>query len=133
MVGMGLRYQTRLVKRKSRLVRAIGVHGKPLVGGHLKVSAAVSHGELMGLGDLLGEAHAAGAVDTAILVDDDLGAQVFVPIATLGFFHAGVAAAVLVAVVLELALPGLITDGAIQGVVEEEEFHHRGPGIGDRR
>ena len=99
-----------------------------LRGGHVvmlgpgnegEARAALRHGELAAAADLTGEAHAAGAVDAAVLVDDDLGAEILVAIAALHLAHAGVAAAVAVRVVLKLALAGLVADGAVERVVDE--------------
>jgi hypothetical protein len=83
------------------------------------------HEELGGLGHFAREAHAAGAHDAAVGVEKDVRAQVLLGLLDLLLFEARDAAAVLVRVVLQEALAGLVADGAVQRVVDEEVLHHR--------
>src|SRR5690606_11997362 len=77
-------------------------------------------------GDLLHEAHAARAHDAALLVQDDGRpedlALVFHP---LGPVQARRLVVVLLVVVLEAALTRLIADGAVDGVMEEQQLLDR--------
>jgi hypothetical protein len=95
-------------------------------GGDLGVLAAVLHAEFHHAGHLLAEAHAAGAVDAAAhLLHRDQRADILVEDDSLFFAVARGRAAVADGQILQLALPALVADGAIERVVDEQELHHR--------
>src|SRR6185312_13499191 len=85
--------------------------------------------------DLLGEADAARALDAAVHVEDDVGAQGDALAPRIGplvlVLETRVGDAVLEGVVLQAALAGLIADRAIQRVIDEEELHHPLLRLGD--
>ena len=86
----------------------------------------VYHAQLHDASDFLAEAHAAGAMDAAAhLFHGDQRTDVLVGHHTLFFFVARTCTAVTDGQVLQLALTALIADGAIQGVVNQQELHHR--------
>ena len=94
----------------------------------LDARAAVEEAELAGARDLLGEADAARALDAAVHVEDDVGAERDALAARVGplvlVLEARVGDAVLEGVVLQAALAGLVADRAVERVVDEEELHH---------
>ncbi len=94
------------------------------VDGEVGLGAALDEAEAVVVGDVFHEADAAGAEDAAFVVEDD----VFANVHGFGFFvflldEAGAAGAVVEGVFLEFAFASLIADGAVEGVVDEEEFH----------
>ena len=83
--------------------------------------------------DLAGEAHAARAHDAAVVVEEDVVADVLLGLLGLVFLEAALAAAVLVGVILQVALAGLVAHRAIQRVVDQQVLHHLllvGDGLG---
>jgi hypothetical protein len=91
---------------------------------------AAQHGELAGLGDLAAEAHAPSAEDAALLVEEDAGSDVDpLPELALGLLVAAVGDPVIEAVVLQLALPRLIADRAVERMVDQEQLHHGPPSL----
>ena len=93
-----------------------------------RVVAALEDAQFARFGDLVAEPRAARAEDAALLVEHDLGAQIHdLAFVDLGLQrHVALIGAVLHVVVLEFALAGLVADRAIDGVVDEQEFEHRG-------
>ncbi len=85
--------------------------------------APVHDPQLVGLGDLRGEARTAGAQDAAFGVQHDFSADVldFVLVYLL-IHHGRVVLAVLHVVLLQAALPRLVADGAVQGMVHQVEL-----------
>ena len=79
-------------------------------------------------GNLGAKAHAAGTVDTARHVGGDEGTQILVHHHPLALDIARDVPAIAHGDVLQFALPTLITDGAVQGMVDEQELH--GPLLG---
>ena len=90
------------------------------------VVAAVQEDELVILGDLLREAHAAVAEDAALAVDRDQRRQLerLLEMA-LGLDEARAARAPAVGDVLQRALAALVADGAVERVVHEQELDDR--------
>jgi hypothetical protein len=91
---------------------------------HLAVAAAVDH-QLVGAGHLAREAHAARAHDASVAVEEDARPDVLLRVLDLLLEEAALPAAVLVGVVLQVALAGLVADGAVDRVVDQQELHHR--------
>ena len=95
--------------------------------------AAPHHAEFHHAGDLLAEAHAAGAVDAAAhLFHRNQRADVLVEHDALLFAVARGALAVTHREVLQLAFAALVADRAVERVVDQQELHHpflRGPSV----
>src|SRR5690606_32021860 len=83
------------------------------------VAAAGDH-QLARAGHFAGEAHAAGAHDAAIGVEGDVRPDILLGLLDLLLLEAAGRAAVLVAVVLQVALTRLVADGAVQRVVDQQ-------------
>ena len=95
-----------------------------------RVASAVGEAEHRIVGDLVGEANAAAAHDAALVVEPDAGTDIDVLwLLDLALAEAALALAVLDAVLLEAAFTGLVADGAIEGVIDEEELHHALPAL----
>ena len=87
---------------------------------------AIRHAEFHDPGDLLPEAHAAGAVDAARhLFHRDQRPHVLVEHHALFFFVARAGFAVADRQILQLAFATLVANGAVQRVVDEQKLHHR--------
>ena len=96
-------------------------------------AAAAEDADLAGAGDYTGEAHATRAHDAAVGVELDVRAYVLDGLLDLLLLEPRLGAAVLEAVVLEVALAGLVADGAVQRMIDQQELHHRllvGDGFG---
>src|SRR5436305_3863497 len=90
------------------------------------LGAALLQDELLVLGDLLAEAHAAVAEDAALAVDADQRRQGnrLLEVA-LWIGHAALAGAPAHRDVLQWALAALVADGAVERVVDEQELDDR--------
>ena len=85
--------------------------------------AAFGHVEDRLLGDILHEAHAARAENAAVRDVKDIGTEIFDGIETLGILAvASAAASLLEDEVLQLAFARLIADGAVEGMINQQEF-----------
>ena len=88
------------------------------------VGAALGESEHGILRDFIHEADTTGTHDAALVVEPDARADINV----FRFFHlhvhkAGYAAPVADGLFLEAAFAGLVADGAVEGMVDEEKFH----------
>jgi len=104
--------------------RVIIVEPLARMDGEGGVTAAVDEAEDVVVDHFLGETDAARAHDAAFVVEDDA----FADVDALRLLHLFVGeAAALVAILdrvfLKLAFAGLIADGAVERVVDEEKFH----------
>ena len=95
-------------------------------GADVRVRAALEQDQLVVLGQLLREAHAAVAEDAALAVDRDQRRQLerLLEVA-LGLDEARRARAPAVGDVLQRALAALVADRAVERVVDEQELDHR--------
>ena len=92
----------------------------------VRVRAALGEDQLVVLGDLLREAHAAVAEDAALAVDRDQRRQLErLAEVALGLDEARRARAPAVGDVLQRALAALVADRAVERVVDEQELDHR--------
>ena len=98
----------------------------PVEGADERVRAALEQDQLVVLGDLLREAHAAVAEDAALAVDRDQRRELerLLEVA-LGLDEARGAGAPAVGDVLQRALAALVADRAVERVVDEQELDHR--------
>ena len=108
-----------------RVERVIAVEALSFMNGQRGVAAAVDEAEDVVVGHFLHEADAAGAEDAAFVIEDD----VFANVLALGFFdfvldEVRSAVAELDGEFLQAAFPGFVADGAVERMVDEEEFHH---------
>src|SRR5579862_7949676 len=96
-----------------------------VVGGHERVGAALGEDQLVILGDLLREAHAAVAEDATLAVDGYQRAQRqrLLEVA-LGLDEARASETPAEGDVLQRALTALVADRAVEWVVDEEELDH---------
>src|SRR5204862_3916838 len=86
---------------------------------------AAAFDEELGLAaDFAREADAARAHDAAVVVEQDVEADVLLGLLVFVLLKAALAAAVLVGVILEQAFARLIADGAVEGVIDQQVFHH---------
>ncbi len=93
---------------------------------HVGVRAALGEDQLVVLGDLLREAHAAVAEDAALAVDRDQRRQLErLAEVALGLDEARRAGAPAVGDVLQRALAALVADRAVERVVDEQELDDR--------
>src|SRR5690606_36526918 len=97
--------------------------------GDFALVPAVDDPEFAGAAHLVGEAHAARAENAARAPIFDMRAHGRLGLDHLLFVEAAMVAAVGIAVVLQAAFAGLIAFGAVEGMVDEEELHHRLAGL----
>src|SRR5215471_15175315 len=91
-----------------------------------RVIPAMDHRQLVGMGDFLEKTDAAGAFDAALAVEDNVGTEDFpFTLVLLARIEAAVLQIMLHVVILQPALPRLIADRTIEGVVDEQKLHHR--------
>ncbi len=112
------------------------IHGFLDVGADLVVLAATGGAELRQPHHVLPEAHAARAMDAAGHVGGNQWPEVLVLDHALALVEARDVAAIAHRQVLQLALAALVADGAIQRMIDQQEFHHRflgGDGLGRSR
>src|SRR5579863_8054961 len=95
------------------------------VSAHLHVLTAADHAEFLDAGDFLREANAARAVDATGHVGGDERPQVLVLDRALALVIARHIAAEPHGQVLQLALPALVADRAVERVIDEQELHGR--------
>ena len=96
----------------------------PGVDGEGGVGAALGEAEDGVVGDFVHEADAAGAHDASLVVEADVFSDIDVfGLLDFCFLEAGFAASVFDGKFLERAFAGLVADGAVERVVDEEEFH----------
>ncbi len=106
------------------VARQLGVDRTTDEGLDLGMLAAVGHAQFHHAGDFLAEAHAAGALDAAAhFLHGDQRADVLGEHHALFFFVARLARAIAHGQVLQLALTALVTDRAVQRVVDQQELH----------
>jgi hypothetical protein len=84
---------------------------------------ACHHLKLTRLGDLSGEPDAAGTHDAAVLVEEDRVGHIFLGVDCPFFDEPVVRLAVLVAVILKAAHPGLVADRAVERMIDQEILH----------
>ena len=102
-----------------------GLHRLAHKRDDLGVFAAADHAEFHLACDFLAEAHAAGALDaTAHLLGCNQRSDVLVQHHALFFLVARSPLAVADRQVLQLAFAALVTDRAVERVVDEQELHH---------
>ncbi len=99
------------------------------VGADLGMVAAAKDAVLAVVGELVCREHAAVAKDAARHVQFDVLADIFLLESSAFEFEPGGGYAVLVAEVLEIAFTGLVAHGAIQRVVQQQEFHNAFAGV----
>ena len=103
-----------------------GIHRVAHEGLNFRVLATVGHAKLHGTANFLPKTHAAGALDAAAhLLHRDERSDVLVEHHALFLVVARSGAAVAHGQILQLALPALIANRAIQWVIDEQELHHR--------
>src|SRR6185312_474128 len=90
----------------------------------LQVLAAAHAAQLVGAGDLAGEAHSARALDAAGHFGGDQRPEILVCHGALALGEARDAAAVAQRHVLQLALDALVADRAVERMVDQQELHH---------
>ncbi len=97
-----------------------------VVGGDERVGAALGEHELVVLGDLLREAHAAVAEDAALAVDRDHRRELErLDEVALGLDETGAPEPPAEGDVLQRALAALVAHGAIERMVDEQELDDR--------
>src|SRR5215510_2094738 len=90
------------------------------------VIAAIDHRKFVGPGNLLKKAHTARAFDAALAVKYDVGTENFpFAVVLLSLLEAAPLEIVRHVIILQPALPRLITDRAIQRVIYQKKLHHR--------
>ena len=103
--------------------RHLIVQGNVFEGRDLGLAAHLDDAEFRRSRDLVAEAGAALAKDAARRVQCDVRPKVLLRRDALGLDESAVAPAVVEGMVLQLALPGLVAPGTVQGVVDEQELH----------
>jgi hypothetical protein len=94
------------------------------------VASAKRHGQVRRLRDLIAHANAAGAQNAALLVENDVLADVDdLALADLVALVARKHAVPVEIVALQAAFAGLVADGTVDGMVEQREFEHLPPHI----
>ena len=111
----------------------LGAHRGLEIGRDLHVLAAPDRAEVGDARDLGREADAARAVDAAVHLGRDEGADVLVRHGALVLVVARRVDPVGHRLVLQVALAALVADRAVEGVVDEEELHHPFARLADRR
>ena len=117
-----------------RIERVIAVEALTFVDGQRGVAAAIDEAEDVVMRHLLHEADAARAKDATFVVEDDVLADVLA-LGLFDFFLEEVRSAMAEfhGEFLEAAFAGLVADGAVERVVDEEEFHDALAAILDQR
>src|SRR5207247_5471783 len=91
----------------------------------LGVVAAIEDAELAGLGDLVGEAHTAGAEDASLLVEHDMRPERHgLVLLHLLFAEARIVQAEVEVEILQVAFARLVADGTVERMVGEQELQH---------
>src|SRR4029453_3499681 len=91
-----------------------------------RMVAAIDHRQFVGLRDFLKKAHTARTFDTALAVEHNVGAEnLALAVVLFSLLEAAVLPIMLHVVVLQPALPRLVTDWTIQRMIDEEKLHHR--------
>ncbi len=108
-----------------RIAREGGVERSARRQPDLAVGAAVQHGERLITCDLALEAHTAEAHDAALAVEKHLRAQRYrLGESNLGLLVPAPARTPFIRLVLQRALPTLVTDRAVERVIYQEELEH---------
>ncbi len=105
------------------VARQLVGHGVLDVGADAHMLAPPRGSQFPQAGYLGAEADTAGAMDTAGHVGGDESTQILVPHHPLALGVTGQVLAIAHGHVLQLALPALVADGTIQGVIDEQELH----------
>src|SRR3990167_3732912 len=106
------------------VAREFGIDGITRHRGDFGMLAAVDHAQFHDASHFLAEAHATGAVDAARhLLHGDQRTHVLLWNDALFLFIAGGRCTVTYGEILQLTLPALIADRAVQRVFDEQEFH----------
>src|SRR6185312_2318614 len=108
-------------------------HGLVEIGRNFNVFAATYQADLRHAGDLGDEPDAARALDAAGHHRLDQRAHEFLFDGPLVVGIAAVVAAIAHGLVLQVALPALVADRAVQRVVDQQELHHPVAGLLDHR
>ena len=125
-VAEGLAGQRTHGAQIDHVARQFGVHGIAHHGGDFRVLTAVDHAQFHDAGHFLAKTHATCAVDAAAhLFHRDQGPHILVSHHALFFFVARTGTAIADRQILQLALTALVANGAIQGVVDQQELHDR--------
>ena len=106
------------------IARQLRIHRLLDEGHDLRMLAAERLADFHVAGDFLGEAHAARAVDAARHVGGDERPHVLVGHHALLFLVARGRRTVAHRQVLQLAFAALVANGAVQGMVDQQELHH---------
>ena len=97
--------------------------------GDGRMIAAIDHRQLVGMRNFLKKTNAAGALDAALAIEDDVGAKNFpFTIVFLSRFEAACLQIMLHIIVLQPAFPRLVADRTVHRMIDEEKLHHRLPG-----
>jgi hypothetical protein len=118
------------------VARHLGVQVLLEVGTNLNIVTTAGRSHLRGSGDIVGETNATGAVNTSVHRGLNQGADVLILDGSLAanFVESASIGSVTHRLILKITLTTLITDGAIEGMVGEQEFHNTLTGlVGKRR
>src|SRR5439155_15004363 len=100
------------------------------VNAHLRLVSAIENAELASLSDFIRKAHAAGAEDTALLIQHYMGPECHgFMLLDLLLLEPRIVESEVQVEVLQIALAGLITNGTIKWMFCEEELQHCAPAV----
>ena len=132
-VGIGLRGQRANRAEIDHVARKLGHHALLKVGGDFHVLAAADQPKLRHARDLGHEADAARALDAARHEGLDERPEIFLFHGALGLAVAAAVLAIIEGLVLQVALAALVADGAVERMVDQQEFHHAFARLFDER
>jgi hypothetical protein len=98
------------------------------VGADFGGLAPASRAQIMIPPDLLRKPDAAGTMDTPVHMGDHQRPKILVLNSPLLLIIPGHLIPVIQRIVLQVALPALVADGAVQGVIGQDELHHAASG-----
>ena len=122
-VGIGLRGQRPDRAQIDDVGRQLGAERLFDIGSDLHRFAAPRRAELLDPGDLGQKTDAARAMDAAVHAGRDQGAQILVAHRSLVFLETAAVEPVGHRLVLQIALPALIADRAIERMIDQQHFH----------
>ena len=109
----------------NHVARQFGIHRHTDKGFDLCIFTTVRHAQFHHASYFLAKAHTAGAMDAAAhLLHGDQRADILVKHRTFFFLVTRFAGTIAHSQILQLAFAALITNGAVEWMIDQQEFHH---------
>jgi hypothetical protein len=129
--SIGLRGEGTNGAEIDNVTRQLGVQVLLEVGSNLDIVTTSGGAHLRGTGNIVGESNTSGAVDTSVHGSLDQGTNVLILDSSLAanLVESASVRSVTHRLVLKITLTTLITDGAVEGMVGQQEFHNTLTGL----